>query len=148
MMTLWGSRSFFTFPSVSLVDLLCPVFLWFCNLFLILSDLVLHFLLVLRLTLLCRVFFCCIFGSAVSLSLWFLFYRYDETLGLNRLNFVSYCLPSPWAQVALLLCALIVTLRLFPVLGGLGAPPTVRLRLNSEMLLGRSLFPWTRVRGG
>ena len=131
MMTLWVSRSFFTFPSVFLADLLCSAFFWFCNLFFIPNDLVLHFLLVLRLPLLCRVSFCCISGSAVSSSLWFLFNWYDENLVLNRLDFSFYCLPSPWVRVALLFCALMVTMWLFPVLGGLGVPPTVRLRLNS-----------------
>ena len=91
MMTLWVLCSFFTFPSVSFADLLCPVFLWFRNLFFIPSDLVLHFHLVLRLTLLCRVFFWhfswgsffrLILGVAASLSLWFPFDWYDEALGL------------------------------------------------------------------
>ena len=83
----------------------------------------------------------------MSLSLWFLFDWYDETLGLNRLDFVSYCLPSQWVRVALLLCALMVTLRLFPVLGGLEVPPTVRLRLNSEKLLGRFPLPLDKGKG-
>ena len=148
MMTLWVSRSFFIFPSVFPADLLCSAFFWFCNLFFIPSDLVLRFLLVLRLTLLCRVSFCCISGSAVSSSLWFLFDWYNETLGLNRLDFSFYCLPSPWVRFALLLCVLMVILWLFPVLGELGVPPSVWLWLNSEMFLGRSLLPWTRVRGG
>ena len=39
------------------------------------------------------------------------------------MDFAFYCLLSPWVQIALLLCVLAVTLRLLPVLGGLGALP-------------------------
>ena len=52
-----------------------------------------------------------------------------------------------WVWVALLICVLVVTLRLSPVLDGLGVPSIVRLWLNTETLLRRLLFPWTRVRG-
>ena len=107
MMTLWVSLSFFTFPSVSLADLLCPVFLWFCNLFFIPSDLVLHFLLVLRLTLLCRVFFWhfswgsffrLILGVVASLSLWFPFARVKLT-GFRFLLFAFIMGPGRFTSL-------------------------------------------------
>ena len=132
MMTLWFSRSSLPLLSIS--------FYFFCRpplscVFLILKPL------------LCSQLFLAFFPEVA-----FFFYSWDRCVLIPlaffrpirrgaRIRLAKFCfhyLLSSWVRVTLLLCVLEVTLRLFPVLGELAAPPTVRPGLNSRCPKGAS----------